>query len=174
VKKVRLVTAGAVGMMLPVAGPLIPAAYAATAAAGAKQVKQVKTVLAPHSTAPDVACAGHLGLHANSRDFNFSVFHTPSTHCVGGVSARLNECLTGFVLRTRAYSTSRNGTKTRYMNSFVGGHSQSCGILNDGPGYYTFYQGIHQIRPAKEQVCEALVFANNLNKVFRGPVCVSF
>ena len=170
-KKVRLVTAGAVGMMLPVAGPLIPAAHAAAAAAGAPQLH---TPLAPHSTPPVAASAGHLGLHGNSRDFNFSVFHTPSTHCVGGVSARLNECLTGFVLRTRAYSTSRNGTKTRYMNSFVGGHSQSCGILNDGPGYYTFYQGIHQIRPAKEQVCEALVFANNLNKVFRGPVCVSF
>ena len=67
-KTARLVTAGAIGMMLPVAGPLIPAAHAATAAAGAKQVK---TVLAPHSTAPDAACAGHLGLHANSRDFNF-------------------------------------------------------------------------------------------------------
>jgi hypothetical protein len=147
VKTARLVTAGAIGMMLPVAGPLIPAARAATTAAGAKQVK---TVLAPHSTAPDAACAGHLGLHANSRDSNFSVFHTPSTHCVGGVAAILNECLTGFVLRIRAYSTSRNGTKTRYMNSFVGGHSQSCGILNDGPGYYPVYQGIHQIRPAKE------------------------
>jgi hypothetical protein len=171
VKKVRLVTAGVAGMMLPVAGPLIPAAHAATAAAGAKQVK---TVLAPHSTAPDVACAGHLGIPAHSRDFSFSVFHTPSTHCVGGVAAVLSQCLTGFVLRTRAYSISRNGTKTRYMNSFVGGNSQSCGILNDGPGYYTFYQGIHQIRPAREQVCEALVFANNLNRVFRGPVCVSF
>jgi hypothetical protein len=147
VKTARLVTAGAIGMMLPVAGPLIPAARAATTAAGAKQVK---TVLAPHSTAPDAACAGHLGLHANSRDSNFSVFHTPSTHCVGGVAAILNECLTGFVLRIRAYSTSRNGTKTRYMNSFVGGNSQSCGILNDGPGYYPVYQGIHQIRPAKE------------------------
>ena len=146
-KTARLVTAGAIGMMLPVAGPLIPAARAATTAAGAKQVK---TVLAPHSTAPDSACAGHLGLHANSRDSNFSVFHTPSTHCVGGVAAILNECLTGFVLRIRAYSTSRNGTKTRYMNSFVGGNSQSCGILNDGPGYYPVYQGIHQIRPAKE------------------------
>jgi len=96
VKKVRLVTAGAVGMMLPVAGPLIPAAHAATAAAGAKQVK---TVLAPHSTAPDASCAGHLGIHAHSRDFNFSVFHMPSTHCVGGVAAVLNSCLTGFVMR---------------------------------------------------------------------------
>ena len=129
-KKVRLVTAGVAGMMLPVAGPLIPAAHAAATAAGAKHVK---TVLAPHSTAPDVACAGHLGAYARSRDFSFSVFHTPSTHCVGGVAAVLNQCLTGFVLRTRAYSISRNGTKTRYMNSFVGGNSQSCGILNDGP-----------------------------------------
>jgi hypothetical protein len=171
VKKVRLVTAGAAGMMLPVAGPLIPAAHAATAAVGAKQVK---TVLAPHGAAPDVACAGHLSLHGHSRNFSFSVFHTPSTHCVGGVAAYLRECATGFVLRTRAYSTSRNGTKTRYMNSFVGGNSQSCGILNDGPGYYSFYQGIHQVRPAREQVCEAIVFASNHTKVYRGPVCVSF
>ncbi len=102
------------------------------------------------------------------------MYHQPSTHCVGGINASLtNDCATGFVLRTRAYSISQYGIKNQYINTTTGGQTHNCQILSP-PGSIQYYQGIHQIRPAKEQICEAIVFASNHSKVYRGPICVSF
>jgi hypothetical protein len=94
---------------------------------------------------------------------------------VGGVSAVMSDfCNIGFVMRTRAYSTSRNGTRTKWMSSYARGNETSCSPLGDEVGHTNFWQGIHQVRPAKEQVCAAIVFASNHTKVLRGPVCFSF
>jgi hypothetical protein len=171
VKKVRLAAAGAVGMVPAVGLMMMPSA----AGAAAFSQKPAKTVSLQYSKVPDAGCAGHDAIHAHTQNFYISVWHTPSTHCVGGVSASMRHfCNTGFVLRTRAYSASQYGTKTEYINTTVGGHMRSCGVLNSTVGSTSFYQGIHQVRPTKEQVCEAIVFASNHNKVYRGPVCVSF
>jgi len=171
-KKVRLAVLGAVGMTPALGLTVIPSATAA--AADQAPNRPAKTVSLEHPAAAAVACIGHDATRAHSGNFHISVYHTPSTSCVGGVSASLlSSCTTGLLLRTRAYSISKYGTKTRYFDALVGGHITGCKIASP-QGSIEFYQGIHQTRAPKEQVCDAIVFASKTDRVWRGPVCVSF
>lgn len=168
-KKVRLAIAGAAGM-IPAVGLMMPSA----ANAMPHSAKIAKTVSLRHSVMPAAACTGNDVINAHTQNFHIHVYHQPSTHCVGGINASLtNDCATGFVLRTRAYSISQYGIKNQYINTTTGGQTHNCQILSP-PGSIQYYQGIHQIRPAKEQICEAIVFASNHSKIYRGPICVSF
>jgi hypothetical protein len=163
-KKVRY-GLGVVGIA-PVLGLMTPAAAAVTHPA--KSV--TKTVSLGHSGAalPAVTCTGHDGINAHAGNLHITVYHTPSTHCVGGVAASLrNTILPGLVLRTRAYSINP-GYKFRWLSSYAGGN------INAGDSSVSYYQGIHQIRTAPEQVCDAVVYSSNVNKTYAGPVCVSF
>jgi hypothetical protein len=171
VKKVRLVAVGAVGLTPALGLMMMPSAAAAPTHTPKRTAKAVS--LEHGNMLPAAGCIGRFASKAHSRNFHISLFHTPSTQCVGGVSAYLSkDCDTGFVLRTRAYSTSTKGTRTEWLNTTVGGHFRSCRITSP-TGSIVYYQGIHQVRRALEQVCEAVVFASNHDKVWRGPVCIS-
>jgi hypothetical protein len=169
-KKVRYVL-GAVGIA-PALGLMLPGT---AVAASHTPKKTVKTVSLEHSSAvsPDTGCGGHTAAKGKSGNFNFSVWHTASTKCVGGVNAWLaNDAASGLVLRTRAYSISSLGTKTKWLSKYTGG---SLACRNDGEDCsIIYYQGIHQVRANPEQVCEAIVYADDHTRVLRGPECVSF
>jgi hypothetical protein len=163
-KKVRY-AAGAVGFA-PILGLLAPGAAAAEGTAHAVTVPsgQGKAV----RVTPATPCTGHDASRTHTGNFYIAVWHTPSTHCVGGVDASLKGSQrSGLRLRTRAYSFS-GATKTRWFSNSVGGN------INVLPPTISFYQGIHQIRPHREQVCEAIVYASPRANVFEGPLCVSF
>jgi hypothetical protein len=164
-KKVRYAV-GAVG----VAPALVFLLPSAASAATPTPKKPVKTVSLEHSKTvrPADGCTGHDAIRSHAGDLHIAVFHTSLTACVGGVSASLkNTTRTGLLLRTRAYSFS-GGVKTQYINSYAGG---AINHLDDSIDYY---QGIHQIRPRHEQVCDAIVYASNKNRLYAGPICVSF
>jgi hypothetical protein len=154
--------APALGLMLPSAAGAATQVPAQPATAPAVPPGHGKMVRAA------AACTGRSVIHDHTGNFYISVWHTSSTACVGGVNASLrNNSQIGLVLRTRAYSY--NGTeKTRWLSSLTGG-----AILNI-PKKIIFYQGIHQVRPRPEQICEAIVHASEHAKVYAGPLCVSF
>jgi hypothetical protein len=168
-KKVRYAL-GAIGVT-PVLGLVLPGT--AVAASHAPK-KAATTVSLEHGkiVRPDATCTGHTAADGASRNFHFEVWHTGSTGCVGGVNASLtNTAASGLVLRTRAYSINSLGIKTNWLSDYTGGtmfctDGTSCSIA--------YYQGIHQIRANREQVCEAIVYADDLTRVLRGPKCVSF
>lgn len=144
--------------------------YAAGAAAFAP-VLGLLTPGAATAVTPATPCTGHDALRSHKANFYIAIWHTPSTHCVGGAAASLMNVPSshqkGLLLRTRAYSFSGT-TKTRWFSNSVGGN------INVLPPGVSFYQGIHQIRPHREQVCEAIVLAAATSQVFAGPLCVSF
>jgi len=173
-KTVRLAL-GLVGAA-PVIGLVMPAATA-TAAPAPVPKNPAKTASMAHGqsaqspASTSAACAGHKSLTVHSNGFQYTVYHTPSTGCVGGVAASLAGASSGRVLRTRAYSYSSYGAKTKYFSAYKGG---TIGCDDQGLNCsIAYYQGIHQIRPPKEQICEAIVSGNH-NKVYKGPKCVSW
>jgi hypothetical protein len=162
-KKVRY-AAGAAGI-IPTVGLMLPsAAMAATQAAPATVASagNAKVVRAA------AACTGRSVIHDHTGNFYIEVWHTSSTACVGGVNASLrNTSRTGLVLRTRAYSYSGN-RKAQWLSSIAGG------TIAPRAKEITYYQGIHQVRPHPEQVCAAIVYASDHNRLYAGPLCVSF
>lgn len=165
-KKVRYAI-GAAGIA-PTLGLMMPGA----AVMAHVTAKPAKFVSLDHSKTvrPADACTGHDAIRRHASGLYIAVFHTPSTACIGGVSASLkNTTRTGLELRTRAYSiSSLNHVKTRYVNSYIGG---AINHLDDSIDYY---QGIHQIRRRPEQVCAAIVYASHEASLYAGPICVSF
>lgn len=173
-KKVRhlIGTVGAapvLGLMMPVAAG---AATAPKASSGtAKAVRSAAS--SPASPSPDAGCTGHVSTGAHSGNFSVTVFHTPQTNCVGGVQGFIPDSNTrGLLMRTRAYSESPDGTWRRWFSGHVKGtiHCDISGRCS----YISWYQGIHQVRQPREQVCVAIVHASTDQKIAHGPVCITF
>jgi hypothetical protein len=170
-KKVRL-AAGVVGMT-PALGMMMTASAAAAPAHTPKTTTK-SVSLWHHNVAAAGGCIGHAASKAHSGNFHMSLFHSPNTGCIGGVIGSVkNDCSVGLVLRTRAYSISKHGRMTRWLNSTVRGQMHSCGPFNSPHPGTSYYQGIHQLRPGIQQVCDAIVFASNHDKTLLGPVCIT-
>jgi len=167
-KKVRLAI-GAVGAA-PALGLMVPGAAVAATHAPAKTAK---TVSLKHSKmAPDTGCTGTERARKHASSLYISVWHTPSTGCIGGVSALFsNHGSTGLHLRTRVYTISQLGTKTKVFSNYIGGTIHKGG----GNTNITYYQGIHkEYGEYQHQVCEAITTGSHNSLPITGAVCVTF
>ena len=159
-KKVRLAL-GAMGAA-PALGLMLPA----TTVAAHTPKAPGKTVALDNNTMQRRACTGNQTAHVQSTFFEISVFHRPSTGCIGGVSGFLIFQQSHLDMRTRVYRVGT--TKTRVFQGFVGG------VINPPPGT-KFRQEIHRVFGGpRQQVCGALVASSNHGDVLYGPVCTSF
>jgi hypothetical protein len=169
-KKVSLAL-GAVGVA-PALGLIMPstAAVASHTPAGTAQT-------VPHARSKVVRldnvtnCIGKDSVKKSSPLGSFTVwfYHTTSTGCIGGVSGLYTSGRTGLSMRTRAYTISTDGAKTRVVNKYHNGHITGHGV--------SFYQGIHTVYGGvKQQVCAVVVSTGPNHAIYGGvaPVCVSF
>jgi hypothetical protein len=165
-KKVRLAL-GAAGIApaLGVAAPAAAAAHAPEGPVANTAPAQGKTVRVD----PATGCVGKVATKAHSFSFSIWAYHTQASGCVGGVSGFLGSPVPGLSMRTRIYTISAGGAKTRVFSQYRGGD------IKDGQGTF-FRQDVHTILGGvKQQVCAALVQAKpHRSNVEYGPVCVSF
>jgi len=170
-KKVRYAL-GAVGAATPVLGLMVPATAATAASASHKLAKAASLAHrnSSQSASASAGCRGNTSIRATATNFHYSLWIDSLTGCVGGVSAyESGSGLPSVQLRTRAYSISAEGGHLRWFSNYIGGQTHKF-----TPPYVTFYQGIHQIRPHHEEICEAVVQTDNHAVVYRGPKCVSW
>jgi hypothetical protein len=166
VKKVRY--AFGVAGFVPVLG-LMTAGPSPAASHDARSPSKTVSLEAAQAVVPDAPCTGHTPTREHAGNFYFTVYRTPASHCIGGVSASVFGTIApGLLLRTRIYSPSPNGS-FRWFHHTTGGHINGEGYEISG-----YYQGIHEIRQAKQQMCEAIVSHSSSGKVLYGPVCLHF